>query len=152
EIAADNTLDRYDLGFAHEHRATFEHISLRRELGRHLLYVGAQEVIWYAEHLEPEQRHAGQDLALVGDRRGQDPVEGADAIARDDDELVVKVVHVTDLAAPARDARYVALKQWRHATIVADEFARGLATRAAVAAQRPAKEPAADGEHHNGCA
>src|SRR5262249_30514850 len=80
------------------------------------------------------------------------PVEGADAIARDDDELVVKVVHVTDLAAPARDARYVALKQWRHATIVADEFARGLATRAAVAAQRPAKEPAADGEHHNGCA
>ena len=50
--------------------------------------------------LEPEVGDLGEDLALVGDRRGQDVVEGRDAVAGDDDEVLVAwLVDVAHLAS-----------------------------------------------------
>ena len=50
------------------------------------------------DEIEPELRELGQDLALVGDERGQDPVERGDAVRGDDEELVADLVDIADLA------------------------------------------------------
>src|SRR5436305_1124297 len=47
---------------------------------------------------QPEERHRGQDAALVGDRCRQHPIKGADAIGGDDDQAVAEVVDVADFA------------------------------------------------------
>src|SRR5918992_478323 len=55
-----------------------------RDLGR---YVGGQDVVRYAEHLEPPQAHRGEHLALVRDRCLQDPVERALPVAGDHQQI-----------------------------------------------------------------
>ena len=48
--------------------------------------------------LEPEHRHLGQHLALVGDRGRQDDVVGRDPVGGDHDDLVAVRVHLADLS------------------------------------------------------
>jgi hypothetical protein len=62
-------------------------------------------MVWHqvGELLEPPQRHPGEDLALVGDRRAQDVVERRDAVARHHEQLpgvrpCLELVEVADLA------------------------------------------------------
>ena len=53
--------------------------------------------------VEPEEREAGEDAALVGDRRRQHRVERADAIGRHDQQPVADLVDVAHLAARVQD-------------------------------------------------
>jgi hypothetical protein len=50
-----------------------------------------------ADEIEPVLGQLGQDLALVRDERGQDPVEGGDPVRGDDQQLVADRVDVADL-------------------------------------------------------
>ena len=64
---------------------------------------GATPTRWFGDEvagpLEPEPRQAGQDAALVGDRRRQDDVERAEPVGRDEEQAVVADrVQVADLA------------------------------------------------------
>ena len=61
------------------------------------------EIRWLGTFRRSNQkmREAGQDAPLVGDAVGQDPVERADAIGRDQEEPIAQVVDVADLAAAA---------------------------------------------------
>jgi len=50
-----------------------------------------------AGQLEPEQRHLGEDLALVRDLGRQDHVVDGDPIGGDHDQLVAVLIDLTDL-------------------------------------------------------
>jgi hypothetical protein len=53
------------------------------------------------EPLEPKERERSQDLAFTLDSRGQDTVEGGDAICGDDQQLFARdAVNVAHLPAP----------------------------------------------------
>ena len=56
------------------------------------------------EPIEPERGDLRQHLALIGDPRAQDVVEGGDAIGGDDQQAVAEVVDVTHLAVTIRAA------------------------------------------------
>ena len=100
EIAADDALDRDDPGPLDQHRTLVEELAMGGEGGRELVRVGGDEVIGADElgEVEPEPRQLRQDLALEGDERGQDVVEGRDAVRGDDQELVADFIDVPDLA------------------------------------------------------
>jgi hypothetical protein len=70
-------------------------------------------MVWHFEKVEPEPAHARENAALVRDARRQNPIEGADAIAGDDDEPVAQIVDIAHLAAPARHIRNPAFEQRR---------------------------------------
>ena len=63
--------------------------------------IGRDQVIGNLDDIEPVERKAGQDPALVGDAVGQHPVKRADAIGRDQEEAVAQVIDVANLAAAA---------------------------------------------------
>src|SRR5262249_29467705 len=98
QIAANDALDRHDLGLAAEHRAAVERGSqVRRDnIGR-----GGDQMMrdTARERLEPEERQGCQDAALVGNAAGHNDVERRDAISGDDQQLVTKVIDIADLPA-----------------------------------------------------
>ena len=66
---------------------------------------------------EPEDGQAGQDVALVGDRRRMHDVVGGDPVAGDHEQAVRQVVELADL--PAGEQRQVGDGGGRHAVTVA---------------------------------
>ena len=71
-----------------------------RQGRRELVDIGRDHVVGANElgEVEPEPRELGEDLALERDERGQDVVEGRDAVRGDDQELVADLIDVPDLA------------------------------------------------------
>jgi hypothetical protein len=88
QVPAGDTLDGEHLQLLAHHRAP-------GDLGRD---VGRDDVVRHAELLEPPQAHRGEHLALVRDRRLEDPVERADPVAGDHQQLpgfqLVQVPHL----------------------------------------------------------
>ena len=77
---------------------------LCREGGAYRSDIDAEEVIGHLQKVEPKQSQLRKDAALVGNAGRQHPVEGADAIGRDDDEAIAEVVNVAHFPATTGDA------------------------------------------------
>ena len=98
-----HALDRHDFGLPHEHAAAGQRGRIDAPAaGPMALDVGREQVIGLAQPLEPERADLRQHATLVGNAGGQDPVEGADAVGADQQQLVAQVVNVADLAAADR--------------------------------------------------
>ena len=67
-------------------------------------------MIALAQQPKPEQAQLGEDLSLVRDAVGQDPVEGADSIGADDQQGLTQVINVANFAATQRQAGKVGLQ------------------------------------------
>ena len=65
------------------------------------------------EEVEPEERDLVEDSSFVRDAGGQDVIEGGNAVAGDEKQmLVVDVVHVANLAAGVKfEVREVGVKK-----------------------------------------
>jgi hypothetical protein len=90
QVATDDALDRV-------HLEPLDPDPAAGDLLRHVL---VEEVVRddLAGRLEPEDRHLGEHLALVGNRVGEDHVVGADPVRGDHDQILVRVVDLADLA------------------------------------------------------
>jgi hypothetical protein len=89
EVAAHHGLHWNGLEALHEHGAS---LHLRHFGGRdHALGHLARQVVGHdvAQLVEPEQRHAGEQLALAGDRLAHDHVEGRQAVAGHHEDAVL---------------------------------------------------------------
>ena len=96
QVAAGDALDGVHVEPLADHGAT-----ARRRRGRRSRRRGRGTRS--AQLLEPPQRHPGQDLALVGDRRGEDEVEDRDPVAGHHQQVagvraLGELVEVTHLA------------------------------------------------------
>ena len=88
------------------------HVALAHVVRHHVL-----------QQVEPEERELREHAALARDRGGQHHVERAQAVGRDDQQLVAEVVHVADLsAAPERARRAVCVS--KTTGLSEDTFAR----------------------------
>jgi hypothetical protein len=98
KIAADDTLDRNDLGPADEHGALVENLGEGVERFGEFLHVGREEVVRadQRDEIEPKLRQLGQDLPLEGNEGGEDPIERGHAVGRDDQEVVADREDVAD--------------------------------------------------------
>ena len=54
------------------------------------------------ELLEPEKRKLRQHAALIGNRRGENDVEGREPVGGDDQQAIAELVDVANLAAAAK--------------------------------------------------
>ena len=70
------------------------------------------------QRFQPKEGQRRENATLVGDRRRQHPVEGADAVGRHDDKTVAEVVNVPDLAAATGEAGNLTFQQRRHETFI----------------------------------
>src|SRR4030042_1049879 len=70
------------------------------EDGRELVRFGRDDMVGadVGRLVEPELGKLGQNLALVRDEGGKDPVEGGNPVGGHDQELVLPLVDVPDLA------------------------------------------------------
>src|SRR6267143_2393287 len=105
QVAPNDALDHDHLDLLHDH------------------HVGALEpdhVVRYAERLEPISPHLAQRLSLVRDGRGQDHVEGGDAVCEVEEQVlrveVVDVLHLSRAEEPAR--RPLGLAAHPHAFLI----------------------------------
>ena len=64
----------------------------------HVVDVGGQQMVRLAKPLEPESAGLGQYPPFVGNARGKDPIECADAIGGDQEQFVAKVENIAHLA------------------------------------------------------
>src|SRR5258708_1869912 len=102
EIAAHDALYGEHLRSFDEHAATVELIEIGLEFARELGGVRGDEMVRDGglEEVEPEEGELGEDLALVGYAAAENMVEGGDAVAGDEEELIAgEGVDVADLAA-----------------------------------------------------
>jgi hypothetical protein len=98
--AADDALDRDDRGLLDEHGTLGQDVGEGGQGRGEILGFRGQEMVGQdqADEIEPELRQLRQDLALVRDERGQDPVKGRDAVRGYDQELVADLKNVPDFA------------------------------------------------------
>jgi len=54
--------------------------------------------MWLAEAVEPERAHLREHTSLVWDTAGQNPVEGADPIAGNQQQPIAEIVNVANFA------------------------------------------------------
>ena len=110
--AANNTLKWYHFGLPYEHRAAAERLAVHRGRQVHGIDIGRDQMMGLsvgadAKPVEPECRDHGEQFPLVGNRRGEHPVEGADPVGAHNQHRVAKLrplesVAVADLAAVER--------------------------------------------------
>src|SRR5260370_31071063 len=102
EIAAHDALYGEHLRSFDEHAATVELIEIGLEFAGKLRGIRGDEMVrdGELEEVEPEEGELGEDLSLVGYSATQNMVEGGDAVAGDEEELIAgEAVDVADLAA-----------------------------------------------------
>ena len=102
EIAAHDALYGKHLRSLDEHAATGELTEIRLQVAGKLGGVCGDEMVRDdgLEEVEPEEGELGKDLSLVGYSAAQNMVEGGDAVAGDEEELIVgEGVDVANLAA-----------------------------------------------------
>jgi hypothetical protein len=120
QVATGDRLDRHRLELLRHHRAL--RVQRRIDVGRQ--HVGDIDPGQVVRHqvcglVEPEIADLAQHLALARDRIGQDHVEGAEAVGRDDQELrrgacagqFEDIAHLATVAQ--RQAGQIGLKQVR---------------------------------------
>ncbi|GBE25159.1 hypothetical protein BMS3Bbin02_01444 [bacterium BMS3Bbin02] len=99
EVAAYDTFHRDDLGAVDKHRTSRIVGDLIVGDAGDVVRVGADEVVWRVEQIEPVEAHPGEDLTLVGDGSVEHDVECGDTVGGDDDEpRGVDFVDLTDLS------------------------------------------------------
>ena len=85
QVAAHDALHRDGLDLAHDHRTPFEVLVVLPEHFREVADLGAEQMVLRPGNIiEPEQRHRGQDAALVRDAVRHHAVERADAVGRNE--------------------------------------------------------------------
>ncbi len=99
QVAADDALDRHDLGLAHEHAAPGQLGAVHARRQVHVVDVGGEQMVGRPQVIEPEGAQRREHAALVGDAGRQHPVEGADAVGADQQQAATQIVDVAHLAA-----------------------------------------------------
>ena len=99
QIPAHDALDRHHLALAHQHAAAFQRRDIRAAGQQPGVDVGRDQVVRRVQLLEPELTDLRQHTSLVGDAGRQHPVECADAVGADQQQLVTQIIDVPDLAA-----------------------------------------------------
>ena len=102
DIAAHDTLYRKHFGSLDEHATAGQLIEKGLEFAGKLRCVCGDEVVRDdgLEEVEPEERELGENLPFVGYSAAKDMVEGGDAVAGDEEELIAgESVDVAHLAA-----------------------------------------------------
>jgi hypothetical protein len=102
EIAAHDALYGEHVRALDEHAATVELIEIGLQFAGKLGGVCGDEMVRDGglEEVEPEEGELSEDLSLVGYSAAQNMVEGGDAVAGDEEELVAgEGIDVADLAA-----------------------------------------------------
>ncbi len=79
--------------------------------GPHFFHVGAQQMIGDIQVFQPEKCQLSQNPTLFRNAGGQHPIECANPIRSDDDQLVSQVVNVANLSTAARDSKDLTLEE-----------------------------------------
>ncbi len=101
EIAPDDALHRRRGTFLNQHGASLQPGDMRSAGHGKLIGFCRDQVIGYDvfHHFEPVFRQRRKDYAFARNRCGEDDVERRNAIAGDEQELVIKIVNVTDFTS-----------------------------------------------------
>ena len=100
KIAPHHALDRHHLGLAAKRRAAFQRLPVDAGGQVHLPDVGRDQVVRFAQTLEPERRDLRQHAALVRNAGRQDPIKRTQPVGAHQEQFPAQIVNVADLAAP----------------------------------------------------
>jgi hypothetical protein len=101
EIAPDDALHRRRDGLLNQHGASLQPVDMRSARRGKLINVCCNQVIRHDvfQHFKPVFRQRREDFAFAWNRRWEDDVERRNPVAGDEQELVVKIVNVTDFTS-----------------------------------------------------
>ena len=99
EISAHHALDRKDASLRDDHAATIEFFKIGLRRKRHIAGMHAEQVVRHAEVAKPKPTELCEDSPLIRDATRQNPVEGTDAVGRDEEQSIAKFIDIAHLAA-----------------------------------------------------
>lgn len=132
DIAAGDAFDIDHPGAMNQHRTAFELIAIRMEFARVVGRIGGDEMIrdYVAQQVQPEDGELCEHSALIGNRRGQDVVEGGETVCRNDDKVVASGVDIADFAAgDSLDSGEIGFKDGSQYIVVSRRCVLFLATK-----------------------
>ena len=102
DVSAYHALHRKHVGALHQHGTSTQLVGVFSDRRRILIHISRNQMVRndVGEVIEPEQGDLAQDVSLVRDSRGQNVIEGGNAVGGNEEQLLVAyAVDVPHLAA-----------------------------------------------------